>query len=74
MMKSEQSRFLKKNPPPPFWAQKGQIWAKIALFRNFGKNGSNDFFKTLNTEYQNGYEKTSWAWCPVVYHLLGLYI
>ena len=57
MQKSERSRFFFKSPPPPFWAQKGQIWAKIALFRNLGKNGSNYFFLTLNNEYQNGYKK-----------------
>ena len=57
LMKSERSRFLNKSHPPPFWAQKGQIWAKIALFHNLGKNGSNDFFQILNNEYQNGYEK-----------------
>ena len=44
MMKSVRNRFLTKKSPPPFLAQKVQIWAKIALFRNLGKNGSNNFF------------------------------
>ena len=48
--------FETKVPLPHFWAQTGQILAKIALFRNLGKNSSNNLFKTLNNEYQNGYE------------------
>ena len=43
MLKSVRNRFLKKIHPPSFWAQKAQIWAKIELFRNLDKNGSNDF-------------------------------
>ena len=32
------------------------------------------FFLTLNNEYQDGYDKSGVQWCPVVYHLLGLYM
>ena len=45
ILKRGRNRFLKKNRPPPFWPQKGQILAKIALFAIYAKMAVTIFLK-----------------------------